>query len=160
MLNMWDVVGALGWSLVFAFFAGREKRRLKHSRKEWIKASISAFISSVILFAGIGYFVTYGPNALSILTRLFGLYGMRLLVGVVVVGCGITGYFWKRKNQYTYGLGEIAFGMLVTFYVTLRIESEHSYLSQWSALVGAAYVIARGLNNRADGRAKLAASRN
>lgn len=159
-MDRWDVVGALGWSLVFALVAALEKRHLEYPRKEWIRASLATFISSLICFAGIGYFATHGTNGLSVLTRLFGLYGMRVFVGVVVVGCGIAGYFWKRKNQYSYGLGEIVFGVLVIFYVTFRIEPGNSYLSQWSALVGSAYVIARGLNNRADGRAKLAASTN
>ncbi len=90
------------------------------------------------------------------LIPLFGLYGLRLLICVVVVIFGFAAHFWKRANQYTYGIGEIFFGILGAAYVTFTIQSEKLLLSQWAALIGTAYVIARGLNNRSEARAKAA----
>lgn len=90
---------------------------------------------------------TYADEVLPFLARVLGLYGMRGVIFGVVVGFGFCAHLWKRKNQYTYGMGEVIFACMATAFIAFRIIPGQSVLSQWVALGGAAYVVARGMNN-------------
>lgn len=88
------------------------------------------------------------------LTEIFGLSGMRLVICILVVGLGFFAYRWKQSNQRTYGMGEAIFGIWAGIFITFTLAPDQSFLSQWVGLGGAAYIIARGLNNIAEAKTK------
>jgi hypothetical protein len=65
----------------------------------------------------------------------------------------------KEKNLWRYGMVEIAFGVAASISITFRMNLNQSVLAQWVALVGCAYVVARGLNNLGEARRKDEVSR-
>jgi hypothetical protein len=95
-----------------------------------------------------------GDPVLRFLVRVLGIYGMRLLIAAMVVALGVFAHRWKRRNQRSYGFGEVIFGTVAGIFITFTLSPDHSILSQWIGLGGASYVIARGLNNMADGGQK------
>ncbi len=53
--------------------------------------------------------------------------------------------------MFAYGIAEIAFGGISSIVVVAGLTPGEIILSRWTALVGAAYVIARGLGNASEG---------
>jgi hypothetical protein len=99
-----------------------------------------------------------GPPLYSWAARTIGTYLTHLIIGAVVVFLGIAAHWFKGKNQRWYGMVEVLFGSISGFGIALNISPRNSWLTQGAALVGCAYVIARGLNNIADAK-KVAARR-
>lgn len=132
--------------------------REQNSRREDFKLIVGTLIRILAIIGGpvsvVFIFSFYGDRILPFLGRILGLYGTRVVIFCVVVGFGISAHVWKRKNQYTYGFGEVLFACMATGYIAFRIVPGQSVLSQWIALMGAAYVIARGLNNISDAKGK------
>ena len=134
---------------VIGIILSKGNRARKNDSQGLIRA---AFVYSPFL---IGFCIaTYGDRVLPFLARVLGLYGMRCVVLGAVIGFGFCAHFWKRKHQYTYGVGELIFACMATAFIAFRIIPGQSVLSQWVALGGAAYVIARGLNNVSEAKEK------
>ena len=134
---------------LFSIIFSKGNRERRKEALALIKAAFP-FSPSLIAFC----IATYGDRVLPFLTRVLGLYGMRSVVLGTVIGLGFCAHFWKRKYQYTYGVGELIFACMATAFIASRIVPGQSVLSQWVALGGAVYVIARGLNNISEAREK------
>jgi hypothetical protein len=111
--------------------------------RDMVIGVLGAIVGSVIAEV----VVTHSAEILRTLTRLLGLYGMRAFIAILVIGFGVAAYWWKRKSQRSYGIGEVIFGSIAAVFITFGISPERSLFSQWVGLGGAAYIIARGLNN-------------
>jgi hypothetical protein len=77
-----------------------------------------------------------------------------LTIAVAVVFIGIAAHLFKRKNQILYGQVEVAIGAASAFTIAAGIKPAEAF-SRWVALVGCAYVVARGFNNWSDGLMRL-----
>lgn len=97
---------------------------------------------------------TYGEKILPALNLALGLYGTRFLIFCTVIAFGIGAHSWKQRDQKTYGLGEMIFAITATGFIAFRIVPGQSLLSQWVALGGSAYVVARGMNNFTEAKEK------
>jgi hypothetical protein len=141
------------WLLVKEAKAGKakwESAAVKHVFK-----GAAAYVLMVAIVFGVPLMLRpYKNQILPTMVKVLGLYGTRLFICAVVLGLGVVVHWWKRKDQYTYGVGEFVFGVAVTVFITFSITPGQSVLSQWVGLGGAAYVIARGLSNRAEAREK------
>lgn len=96
----------------------------------------------------------YHVSLFAVLTRLVGLHLAQLIAAAAVVVLGVCAHWFKRMNQQWYGLCEVLFAMAVAFQVASSMQPGLTALSQWATLGGATYVVARGLNNISDARAK------
>ena len=77
------------------------------------------------------------------------------MIAFFIIGAGTVAHWYKRRNQFRYGLVEIVFGSSSAFAIALGMDSSLDF-AKWASLVGAGYVIARGLGNRYDAIHKLA----
>ena len=83
----------------------------------------------------------------------------QLWICMFVIGVGFGAHRWKRKSKFTYGVGEAIFGSLAAIFIVFRTGTTLSLLSQWIGLGGAAYIIARGLNNAVEAKEESTESR-
>jgi hypothetical protein len=84
------------------------------------------------------------------INRLIGSHATQILLGILVLCMGIGAHWFKRMNQLWYGMVEIMFGAFSGFCIAYTMYPSTAHLTQWSSLVGCAYVIARGFNNVSD----------
>jgi hypothetical protein len=101
------------------------------------------------------------PAVWRFLVRTFGLHGTQALTILIVLGFGYVAHQFKLRNKLYYGYLEILFGVVSATMVVTRVnfaavEFTDLTLSQMVALIGAAYVVARGLTNCHEARAALA----
>ena len=134
----------------------RKKKKRAWSKEDtkfvWILPTMTFIVS--MLYSIPAHLGDRRDPILPFLEKMLGLAGTRMVVSAFVIGCGVVAYWWKRFNQYSYGLGELLFGVAAVSYITFTITPGKSVLSQWVGLGGAAYVIARGVSNVTEGRAK------
>lgn len=94
----------------------------------------------------------YGQITFLFLVSSLGLHVAQIFVSTSVILAGIAAHLFKKRNQMMYGLVEVAFAAAFAFSISAGLSPEKVFLSQWAALVGCAYVVARGLNNFTDGQ--------
>jgi hypothetical protein len=118
----------------------------------------STIINAVILLSAffIGrYFKKKGPALYAITARAISPHLTQLLIGSFVVAVGFAAHWFKGKNQHWYGRIEVLFGIVSAFSIAVSLSADRPWLPQGATLVGCAYVIARGMNNMSDAKAKL-----
>ena len=79
----------------------------------------------------------------------------QFFVAVITLALGTFAFWFKKKNQVNYGLFEIAFGIACAFRLARGLLVQEAMLAQWASLVGAVYVVSRGVNNVVDGEKEL-----
>jgi hypothetical protein len=94
----------------------------------------------------------HGAKLFSYLGHLLGVRGAQIVLITVICAAGWFAHEYKRRQQIRYGMLEVLFGVVSAVSVGLSMIPGNSTLTQWVALVGSGYVIARGLNNVRDGR--------
>jgi hypothetical protein len=102
---------------------------------------------------------TFGPGLLRAYGTSLPLFWFRTTVAVAALVIGWGAHYFKLRNQQHYGTVEIIFGAVSAFKVVETLDPRELVLSQWAALVGAVYIIARGLGNRQDAGAKARRSK-
>lgn len=85
-------------------------------------------------------------------SQKLGLKIAQALIGLGVTAIGILSHLLKLWKQSIYGIIEVFVGFSTAFIVSATIDVNHLELAKWATLAGAAYVIARGLGNYADGK--------
>jgi hypothetical protein len=120
------------------------------------------FPNAVVAILGTSFFVTLMVLSTGYLGRLFtglvhrlGLQLAQIVVCIGIVGIGVGAHFFKKKYQFWYGVVEVCFAVATAINIAGRLSPGQQLLSQWTALAGCAYVVARGLNNIAESKAKL-----
>lgn len=93
------------------------------------------------------------------LYKFFGLHGTQSAIAVAVLALGGAAYWFKRWNVYWYGVTEVTFGVGSAISISSGMNLNGILFDRWAALAGAAYVIARGLNNISEGRKSADARR-
>ena len=68
---------------------------------------------------------------------------------ILMIGFGL--FFFKKRNQRLYGLAEIGFALAVGW-ASIRGVRSTSEIASWLAVLAAAYLIVRGLDNYEEGR--------
>lgn len=79
-------------------------------------------------------------------------HSVQLVVAVVVLTSGVIAYWTKRNFQMSYGLAELFFGVATAYSNANGLATKEAALAKWTALVGAIYVVSRGMNNVMEGR--------
>jgi hypothetical protein len=111
---------------------------------------------AIALFAVvIGHFAKTKGLALYALTaRTIGPHLTQISIGTIVACIGFAAHWFKGKSQHWYGMVEVIFGIVSGFSIALNLSADHPWLPQGARLVGCAYVIARGMNNVSEAKAK------
>jgi len=138
---------------------------LEPGKKLTVSDKIAIFLStaqSVFLIFGAVFIllrtgIRYAPEGFALASRVLGLYGAQAGVGVAVIACGVGAHRFKQKKQHWYGMVEVAFGALGGLSICFTLLPGQTLFSQWVALMGCVYVIARGLNNIAEAKATMMA---
>jgi hypothetical protein len=86
--------------------------------------------------------------------RILGVKSLQILIGLGVVLFGYIAFAFKAINQRLYGTVEIAFAGVAGIITARQIRFEADWSGQAAALIGAVYIVSRGLSNVKDGIAK------
>lgn len=116
-----------------------------------------------VTFRLFGAMMLFATWAVVIIIRLFYLtlpvlahqVGERSVQGMIlgsVIAAGFFAHEFKRRDQYLYGGIEVSFGIGTAIILVFSSSPLELHLSQWSSLVAAAYVIARGRSNINDAK--------
>jgi hypothetical protein len=81
----------------------------------------------------------------------FGLKATQLLIGLAVIFLGSGAFLFKLKYQMTYGIVEVLFAWLAGSLTARQIRPGGDWPGQLATLVGAIYIVSRGLGNIRDG---------
>jgi hypothetical protein len=112
------------------------------------KPSLRKIIAGFVISAPL---MIFGPVVAGPVEEKFGgllqfmLVRVALGIGIIAVGAGA--HFFKKRNKMRYGQTEVLFGGASAVKIATGMHPGESLFSQWVALAGAAYVVARGLNN-------------
>jgi hypothetical protein len=104
------------------------------------------------LGASIIYFVLQLPLAITELERRSGGPLFRWEMVAIVLIAGLGAHVFKRVNQMAYGFTEVIFGATTMYRLAAAWPRGGTFSAQWVAMAGAAYIVARGLNNCHDAR--------
>lgn len=104
---------------------------------------------SAALFVSV---LDYGDLIYDRLVSEVGSHAIQIGIAVATITIGTLAHWLRGKNQTLYGLIEIAFAVASAFVITQGMSTAKGLLAQVTALVGCAYVVARGLGNVAEGR--------
>jgi hypothetical protein len=130
-------------------------RRLFQRVANWF---VEAAVFFGLLFGVAVFLETLAANIIplaGVLMRVFGRWGSQILIALAVVGAGALAHWFKRKNQEAYGYVEVLFGSAAAINIVFsRPTAKELLFSQWASLVACTYVVARGLNNRFEGKEK------
>jgi hypothetical protein len=139
------------------------KKRIKRIIKVgetllWNFIRLRGLIPAFLFMAALLYWtMRQGPRGLQLLTPHIGFRGVQTLVSLAILGAGVFAFWFKRKRQLWYALFEVAFGSASGVNISFSTAHSGPLFAQWAAMVGCAYVIARGLNNFAEAKDKEAA---
>lgn len=75
-----------------------------------------------------------------------------LMFVAFLAGTGLS--IWKSSHQLSYGLGEVMFGMVLSFSALfsalVNMQSRPEFFSKSLGLISAIYIISRGVNNASE----------
>jgi hypothetical protein len=124
-----------------------------------LKEALLWIVANGTVAALLALFQVGAPDIALKMGHIFGWVMQRLgvrfthiLVAVFVTALGTGAYLFKARNQKWYGMVEVGVGFLSALFVAGTLQPNHLDLAKWATLAGSAYVIARGLENRAKGR--------
>ncbi len=83
--------------------------------------------------------------------RTFGLQVTQLLLACAVLLLGWAAFKLKEKHQRTYGVVEVLFAWVAAVITARQMKPGMDWSGQVATLVGAVYIVSRGLNNIKDG---------
>jgi hypothetical protein len=135
-LGIFVMVGAGLCTLVF----GKKGRRL------W-KRVLLGTAESVAFFAFAYWGFPYLNLLLDEYESVLQSMEVRFLLALLVISLGAGAHVFKKKNKLRYGQSEVIVGILSACSVANGMTPGQPLFSHWVALAGAAYVVARGLNN-------------
>jgi hypothetical protein len=125
----------------------------RHKKKAGLKDLIAGFAGSVVGIEA----ALFGSQAIRLFPYYadkFGLHRLQAIIAAGVVGIGLLAHYFKKKNQYLYGLVEITFGAGSAVSISVGMTPGVVLFSRWAALAACAYVVARGANNVSEARTK------
>lgn len=86
--------------------------------------------------------------------KRFGLKTIQILAGILVMVLGWLVYRFKLRNQVAYGTIEVLFAGITGVIAARQVNPQRDWSGQFATLVGAVYIVSRGLANIYDGLEK------
>jgi len=112
-------------------------------QKKWVQLFISAAVTGLVVFF-LDHFAAQVYGYLRGANTIFRVIS-RVIFAFCVVALGYAAYRFKRSNQSWYGISEISFGF---FSALATVWSVGDFATtNWVAIVGSTYVVARGVSN-------------
>jgi hypothetical protein len=150
--HIWTIFIVIFFALGFVWTAYRDYKEGK--KPQW------HLIWYVILFTSVMLFFTFAtdyPQVPAKIVAVLGLHLTQLLAAVVVAALGFAASEFKLRSKLYYGTIEVFFGVISSIAVLTKVHFTPVPVSQMSlaqvtALVGSAYVVARGFTNIREGK--------
>ncbi len=122
-------------------------------RARWLTLPIgSAFFLALFLLAdGLTLAAPFLERFYLLLLQKVGGTNTPLLVGGLVIAVGSCAFVLKLKRQMTYGVVEVFFAGISAVIAARQIEPGKDWSGPIVTLIGAAYIVSRGLGNAKDG---------
>lgn len=127
-----------------------QRLRVAFKNSNWKRVLVGILAFSLMLFISSNEDVLRG----AVVHLLQQRYSQFFVAGITLA-LGTLAFWFKRKNQVNYGLFEIVFGVASAFRLARGLLVQEAMLAQWASLVGAVYVVSRGVNNVVDGEKEL-----
>jgi len=86
-----------------------------------------------------------------------GLQWIEIVVGVLVIICGLYAYWFKNKYLLYYGIVEVIFAGAAGVVTAKQLATSAQIAGPIATLIGSVYVVSRGVSNIADGLEKKTA---
>ena len=120
------------------------------------RGSLLFYVVLISLAAtGVNYAFTWREVIVAYLYETIGSNWTKAVIGSSVLLTGWIAHRFKQKRQILYGLCEVIFAGASAVHVAGRLAPGKGVSTQWGALIGFAYVVARGFGNISKGREKL-----
>jgi len=113
---------------------------------------VTYVISTVATLALLELAIKYFPASLFI--KLLGVHGAQILIVCSVLVLGFGAALFKKIAQFYYGWCELVFATASAIWIVKDSLGATVVLSQWTALIGSAYIVARGMGNMAEAKIK------
>jgi hypothetical protein len=125
-----------------------------------LNMGIRAFIVFEVMFL-IGDLIWFAePYIHKLFFRLldaFGVQGTQVGIGVLVIFFGAAAYSFKVKTQFWYGFVEVIFAGVAGVVTARQLNPAAQLAGPIATLIGAVYVVSRGISNIMDARTKKTA---
>jgi hypothetical protein len=127
-------------------FGNKEFWRLFYGVGFLVLILVSLGIAEVVQLAG-----PFIVRAYLFSIQRLGGQNTEVVIGVAVLISGIAAFFFKLKHQRAYGAVEVLFGGVAAVVTARQMKAATNWTPQITALIGAVYIVSRGLNNISDG---------
>ena len=127
--------------------------RTEGEPRNWREAATGAatfLVAGVSMAAVVLLLLILGSQLYVRMKSGFGPVGTAAFLSSVVCSAGVGAHLFKQKNQFWYGMVEILIGAVSSFAISASMDATQIDFAKFASLVGAGYVIARGLGNRRD----------
>jgi hypothetical protein len=116
---------------------------------------LAAFVAGDLVVALLPFFTRVFAWAMS----TFGLQVTQLIIVVVVV-LGVGAFFFKSNAQISYGSVELLFAWIAGIITARQMRPGTDWSGQLATLIGAVYIVSRGLGNIKEGIIKRNKAKN
>lgn len=134
-------------------------RHLKKEDREvandlWRSISVLA----ICIFAAADAIFFLWPSCIAFYLWLRGVVGVELTTlfgGFGLIVLGWAAFSFKKRDQQTYGALEVIFAGIAAVIAIRQITPGRDWSGQFASLVGAVYIVSRGLSNVEDGAKQI-----
>ena len=130
------------------------KKALKEGKWEISRTSFIA-LGVALIIEGIDAF---GLNLYQKSSEALGKHITQTTIATLVCLAGFGAHWAKKINQLRYGIVEIVFGIFSAYAIAWNLPPNELDFARLASLLGAAYVIVRGISNVSEARSKLRTS--
>ncbi len=154
----WLIFAALcAVGFVIAVYRRHIRRGIRGDLYFWAVFSPTMIFFGILILAG--KYANGSDRIIKFVNDLFdraiGITGLRLTqvgIALIVTALGFAAHYLKKINQLWYGGVEIVVGFFTALFTAGTLTPGHLDGSKCATLAAAAYVIARGLGNRREGK--------
>jgi hypothetical protein len=108
-------------------------------------------ITSLLIGGSIHLAVPFLLRGCVLLMGKLGLQNVQLLVGAAVLLLGVAAFSFKLVNQVIYGVVEVLFAGVAADVTSRQMNAGADWAAQIATLIGAVYIVSRGLSNIKEG---------
>jgi hypothetical protein len=132
---------------------GKDQRELSERQIKLMIFGVSSVLIAAVFVVG-DVVIALSPFLRHFYVWFMGTFGLKvtqLLMGIVVIVLGVGAFFFKVNAQISYGAVEIMFAWVAGVITAHQIRPGADSSGQMATLIGAIYIVSRGLGNIKEG---------